>query len=417
MEGTQEPPCGGRGTHPDEHSSHSWEGGGWELWLGPGPRLDRLGAVLEALGEAEAGPARLADLEDLALSEPPERGRLVLDAELLPPEDLGYLRRFLERTPGFELVLIGDGPGRGGLRRLSARWLAWPPDLIELEELQAEPRGVASHAGPAAHRAAPGPQRTERTEPEPDPGGHERDDEPDSDDAQDGDDRGGAYRPPAHRAQAEPAWANAAPAGPVRGLGAEESRELAAIQAVLDLPPLPGDLEPEHEPAFGAGDQDPFGVLQDVPTLDDEREDGAAPDASELDPFARPHAREPARAREPSAAAPPRARPTAPRTTAAPAASPASPAAPPTYYRAQIADLADIAQRVDLALRALRPEPDRAAPPDDGYEPLAGEVARLLQFTRTLSYLSGNSCPLSGFRGISSRRQYPNGPACNGTVG
>jgi len=65
----------------------------------------------------------------------------------------------------------------------------------------------------------------------------------------------------------------------------------------------------------------------------------------------------------------------------------------PPWWRAQVADLADAAQRIDLSLKMLA----EAAPEiDEGdldeartrLRELEGEVARLLQFTRTLGYVA-----------------------------
>ena len=55
----------------------------------------------------------------------------------------------------------------------------------------------------------------------------------------------------------------------------------------------------------------------------------------------------------------------------------------------QVADLADVAQRIDLSLRALVEEAGDAAPTwAEGLDALTGEVGRLVQFTRTLGYLA-----------------------------
>lgn len=103
-----------------------------------------------------------------------------------------------------------------------------------------------------------------------------------------------------------------------------------------------------------------------------------------------------ARAEAPSNAPTPPAPPAPPppaQAAAAPVAAAArEPAAtvasPSPYFRNQVADLADIAQRIELTLNVAR-ESTQGAPgekpaPLDG---LAQEVERLLQFTRTLGYL------------------------------
>jgi len=62
-----------------------------------------------------------------------------------------------------------------------------------------------------------------------------------------------------------------------------------------------------------------------------------------------------------------------------------APAAPPGYFRDQVADLADIAQRIEGGLATAR---DAGSIPGTQGDALEGDVARLVQFTRTLSYLS-----------------------------
>jgi len=81
---------------------------------------------------------------------------------------------------------------------------------------------------------------------------------------------------------------------------------------------------------------------------------------------------------------------------AAPHESPIEPSsAPPKWYKSQVADLADIAQRVDLALNVLR-EQHQDADLDgelvdalnDPIERLGHDALRLVQFSRTLGYLA-----------------------------
>ena len=123
----------------------------WHLWVGPGPRLGGLGAVLNGLCAGAASPPSieaLGDLEQLARSGIPAPGRLVLDADETPLDDLGYVRRFLERQPAWGVVLVGErlglGASRGLLAHARVRWMPWPPDLVELEGLLERPE----HAPP-----------------------------------------------------------------------------------------------------------------------------------------------------------------------------------------------------------------------------------------------------------------------------
>lgn len=66
----------------------------------------------------------------------------------------------------------------------------------------------------------------------------------------------------------------------------------------------------------------------------------------------------------------------------APAARVPELVAPPPYFKDQVADLADIAQRIELSLELVAEADERA-----GVAPLEDEVRRLVQFTRTLGYL------------------------------
>jgi hypothetical protein len=59
-----------------------------------------------------------------------------------------------------------------------------------------------------------------------------------------------------------------------------------------------------------------------------------------------------------------------------------------TAFRAQVADLADIAQRIELSLEGARAEPHAESNGEaTPLESVAREVARLVQFARTLGYL------------------------------
>lgn len=249
------------------------------LLFGPGERLADLRTLVEA--SAPAAPVRqLADLDELAERRGDE-GVLLIDADILPAEDVGYLRRFLAREDDFQLTLVGEDSSRRVARSLlrlpRVQWLGWPPDLEDLRHLVA-PARAAALAG--AGSRAPAEQRP----------------------------RGGSA--PARGPVPPPA--RPAPAG-----GEEE--ELARIEEILDLPE-------ETEPGESA----------------------------------------------------------------APAEAPG----PPAYFRDQVADLADIAQRIEGGLSSLKAgehEEGEVGPP--GVDALSSDVARLVQFTRTLSYLSAAPPP------------------------
>lgn len=232
------------------------------LLFGPGERLNDLRLLVQATSPG-AAVRQLADLDELG-ERHGDDGVLLVDADVLPAEDVGYLRRFLTRQSGFQLTLVGEDSSRRVARSLlrlpRVRWLGWPPDVDDLRHLAApaRERTFAAATSPA------GPRTSE-------------------------------VRPvaPAHR--------SAAPGD-----------ELARIEAILDLP----DVE---EPIPGPAPQARTG------------------------------------------------------------------SAPPAYFRDQVADLADIAQRIEGGLASLR-EPGSA--PGAGVDALSSDVARLVQFTRTLSYLS-----------------------------
>jgi hypothetical protein len=63
----------------------------------------------------------------------------------------------------------------------------------------------------------------------------------------------------------------------------------------------------------------------------------------------------------------------------------------PPFYREQIADLADIVQRLRLSVGAAHDSGDAGAP--QRLDELDGEVARLQQFTRTLGYMVAPPAP------------------------
>jgi hypothetical protein len=253
------------------------------LLFGPGERLEDLMTLVRASAPG-ASVRQIADLDELSESRGDE-GLLLVDADVLPAEDVGYLRRFLARETEFQLTLVGEDSSRRVARTLlrlpRVQWLGWPPDLEDLRGLVGPARGAARTIPAAA------PQHPWRSE---------------------------AARPQ----RSAPSKAPAVHEG-VAG------DELARIEAILDLPEEAGaDVE-------------------------------APPSASR-------------------------------------ATADAQPSAPPPYFKDQVADLADITQRIDGAVTLLRGTDGGAA--GEELEALSGDVARLVQFTRTLSYLS--SAPPQG---------------------
>lgn len=135
----------------------------WTVLLGPGARLAGLDALARAVsGRVHAGlSVSIEEVADLAELLAPRRaaGRLVLDGDLLPEEDLGFVRRFLAAHPRWSLLLVGADAGRRTARTVLSwartGWLAWPPDLDQLEALVRAPQELLPRA------AAPAEVRSE----------------------------------------------------------------------------------------------------------------------------------------------------------------------------------------------------------------------------------------------------------------
>ena len=106
-------------------------------------------------GEEPVRPHGLGDLEEL-LSRGPGNGTLILEYGRVPGEDIGFVRRFLERHPAWRLLVVGEdaqAPSARGLLGLPrAQWLPWPPDLEQLRVLLDPPTSP-----PPARGSAPKP--------------------------------------------------------------------------------------------------------------------------------------------------------------------------------------------------------------------------------------------------------------------
>jgi len=153
------------------------------LLVGAGRKPKELGACLAAVDSVRAQldgedsePGRtlgLGDLEEL-LSKRPPTGTLILDYERVPGEDIGFVRRFLERHAGWQLVVLGpdarDARARGLLALPRADWLNWPPDLDQigalLEQVNPRPDSLArrGQAGTKTRRRAAAQPETTREE-------------------------------------------------------------------------------------------------------------------------------------------------------------------------------------------------------------------------------------------------------------
>lgn len=268
------------------------------IWIGPGDRLRPLIHVLAGLGVAVRD---IDDLAETATATSADDIEIVLDADQIPLEDLGYLKRFLAAGGRSRVALVGHDAGTRVVRTILAlprtRWMPWPPLLDDLIAMAGVDVDVPPRAAPSTGGARFVPPRIE-------------------DDAL-------------------------------------ESDEIDEIRALLEqdqhrAPPAPpAPAAPRTEPA-------------------------AAPKSEATS------ARAPAPAPAPAAA-----------TDGAEEHEENGAGTPPAWWRAQIADLADTAQRVELGVQALRMvEPDSHEEVREHVDQLDSEVARLVQFARTLGFVA-----------------------------
>lgn len=377
----------------------------WALLLGPGEDLERLAPLLEAL-ETTRGidqPLGIDVLDDLGqlFAELPERGRLVLHAAWLPLEDLGLVRRFLDSEPGWELVLVGLDPGATVPRRLlrlpGTRWFSDPLDVDQLDELLTAPdlRIALDDDDDEEDDDA----RDEHVDPlsaaldvslDEDELAAFREDPPEAEwsfDEAEADDDLEELEELEHETERAELGETEADEDEL----AEDALFDEEIERILALPPQAVGAAPEGQRAPSASvataterapagersaPRDPFGaMLRDIAA----HESSTPADAEAAEVSA--HAPD-----EFDAVSAPRATLEAP-TPSAPGSAPAP------YFKHQVADLADIALRIELSLEMAR---ERALLEGDmpALEDLELEVQRLAQFTRTLGYLSAP--PMAG---------------------
>lgn len=246
--------------------------------------------------------------------------RAILDAQLLSPEDAGLLRRWLERGP-HELVLFGEE----GSRRVWKE-LCRAPRVRFLDW----PPDLLDLESLGSHTPQPGNTPAE---------------------------------PPRSPALADPELADPELAEVEAILGGHDSGRCEAAGAVAPESPVdePGSKAPLTPTAPGSAAADTREQTAE------EFEFDLLPE--ELEQLAQSGAQAPPAEPRPSGAS-------------APAASAPELVAPPPYFKDQVADLADIAQRIELSLELVAEADERA-----GLAPLEDEVRRLVQFTRTLGYL------------------------------
>jgi len=284
----------------------------WSVFVGPGPRLAVLPQLLGALRPDPTWEVRaLSDVDELFGAIPSE-GRLILDCDELDLEDLGFVRRFMDRNGGWDLILTGaDSTARTAKRSMGhgrARWMDWPLDVDQIASFWT-PSSSADRRAPAggSDSGSTGPLPPRRTPARFTPQG-----------------LGHTERDPA--ADPAPSIDTAAPAdlGP-QGPENQDNAELHKIQSILSGTSEPGQLDPGPAQAEGEGPR-PVG----------EGQKGGLP----------------------------------------------------VYYRDQVADLADIAQRLQLSTLALQESAPVASGLDAHLQGIDQDVSRLLQFTRTLGFMA-----------------------------
>lgn len=334
----------------------------WSLIVGPGARLAELLAYLvpESSGGDCGAIVELHELGELLAKEPAWNGpaRLLIDADALDIGDVGLVRAVMKHGTELELVLLGEDGTRRAARRLArdprVTWMAWPPDLDDLKRLGRAPGKRAAAAAPAGT----GTQEASTTQAPPDADEEEHAMDAVGDElaqieailgtplarrTRDEAEERGADRtaPPAPRSAPAPAPIEHTPAPRI------DEPELEPLE-----PPEP---HAEHEPLAEH-------ELQPVPR-------GSLPTPSFAPPLAPSDTETPAR-RAPSAELP---------------------RAPAPWFQNQVADLADLAQRIELGLTQVREGAQASEEAIEALstpiEELTRDVARLLQFTRTLGYL------------------------------
>lgn len=319
--------------------------GNWTLILGPGSRMRTLGGALQGLSQSGGGssapsleyindPGEIQGLTPVAC-------HLVLDTDALAIEDVGLFKQFLRAHPGSCLTITGVEDRVQAARSLrdvpGATWLSWPPDLEQLRAiLTLSPRPQVDLFGEP-------PIQRNLEEP--------------------GDSPAPKLRP---GSGASPAPAQDADHAPSRSLSElrELEDDLQAIEQILSS----GAMDLEASPLVGPTHPEDPGALALTP--------------EEIEAFFEPgHA---------EGVDPP---PPLPEPGHAPGEDPVEESdtargqahsqgdrglTPPPWYKDQVADLADWAQRLSLA----------GAPSGFKDQALAQDVLGLTQFARTLGFLA-----------------------------
>ncbi|MCB9906802.1 MAG: HAMP domain-containing histidine kinase [Planctomycetes bacterium] len=382
----------------------------WTLILPAGSEWATLRALARGLAPEYPG-VRVTVADGVPpLPAPTPRGRWVVDAQALLPDALAALREFLEGSSGWELVLL-DRTGEPTLARelVGPQHVAWWPGPIRLNQatfLLEPPR--LRDVGPPRLRDEPSAKPAPAPLPmRPSPGLVDADAELGvirailngglgSESA-----HAPAYVPTPSGAHGDPLGAPTASRRhidrhPFEILEGEsepdepdEPREpqgvrAAALEELDDLDdldkegwnPFEDDAPLDGESQRTLGDSKPASATR--PTAQSTRSDREA----DTDPFAwEAESTEPTEPTEFHLADPVE--------SPQPVATQGGPL--PTWYRDQIADLSDLAQRLHLDLFAL--EEGQGIGSSAYLSPLREDIARLTQFTRTLGFLAAPPGP------------------------
>lgn len=363
--------------------------------FGPGPRLASLAALLRT---AAGAPVQVvADLADGLALPRGSIGCLVLDLGAMPLDDLGLLRRLRARQPGLAVLWTGPAALAAALAAVADagdEFRPWPLDVTRLPGFQAAGTGAADRESAPRHALVreESPAVSLREALDADAGGHAAPGsaplavppgsvlDPDLRHIEAilaGFERGAeALSPPTGAPPAE-RFTRATDVGTP---GRAEGRRAA-----------PAAAGPRVRAAGGAHDLEHEQEEEDLEVLDPDGADLGSPFVSdgpllsheELEAFLAP---------EPSALdAPPVGAPMD--TEGHPGAAPKRAVqALPHWYRDQVADLADLVQRAELALHAVdSASANHPGPAGERPEALGGvrlELGRLRQFARTLGCLA-----------------------------
>tara|TARA_R110002073_G_scaffold60620_2_gene152392 strand:+ start:14422 stop:16299 length:1878 start_codon:yes stop_codon:yes gene_type:complete len=414
----------------------------WTLAIGPGRRLVEIVPLLEALRGEAAGPSLwlLSDIAPL-LDPRSDLQRLVLDAAQLPVEDVGLVRRAL--VGDLELVLVGGDPTGAVVRGLQGlagvRWLAWPLDTESLNDLVREPGSSGLGRG---LRDAPEPQddlpqdpRSPWSLPPEFRSSSDDDDAFDDDTFEDEDDlyddeeldafdeddldvvddyeedlleeslraelagrTGSTSSSSDSTGPNDPDGAAHVPGNLPPAPAFPDDPELAAIEKILGRPgpgrsdarrttlaealvedddsDEPGPRERRTEPdPFDTDEPGAFLAARDAI----EASGNVSMSREEIDAFTSEPLREPETLDTARFG---------PDSFQDDTASRSQQSAPPNWYRDQIADLADQAQKLDLGLRMARDMADGEGESGAGLDQLEADVAGLIAFTRTLGFVA-----------------------------